>query len=202
MVAHAAADSRSMPRSKSWGAPAWNSSSTAPAHARAIVDGIGQLPGTEVLWNSQLNQGLVRFIDARPGAGETDHDARTDTVIAAVNATGEAFFSGTTWRGKLSDASQRRQLANVGIRRATGHQRGSLRADARKSIYGPKATRCARLWRPIGPVPVTAPGLRPLAPQLGSRQSACRLPRRGPESGGRRPSPDRRRRPGSPRRLR
>jgi glutamate/tyrosine decarboxylase-like PLP-dependent enzyme len=70
------------------------------AHARAIVDGIGQLPGTEVLWNSQLNQGLVRFIDARPGAGETDHDARTDTVIAAVNATGEAFFSGTTWRGK------------------------------------------------------------------------------------------------------
>jgi glutamate/tyrosine decarboxylase-like PLP-dependent enzyme len=70
------------------------------AHARAIVDGIGQLPGTEVLWNSQLNQGLVRFIDARPGAGETDHDARTDTVIAAINATGEAFFSGTTWRGK------------------------------------------------------------------------------------------------------
>ena len=70
------------------------------AHARAIVAGIGELPGAEVLWRPQLNQGLVRFLDARPGADETDHDARTDAVIAAVNATGEAFFSGTTWRGK------------------------------------------------------------------------------------------------------
>jgi glutamate/tyrosine decarboxylase-like PLP-dependent enzyme len=35
-----------------------------------------------------INQGLLRFGD------------RTDDVIAAVNATGEAFFSGTTWRGE------------------------------------------------------------------------------------------------------
>jgi hypothetical protein len=25
---------------------------------------------------------------------------RTDDIIAAINATGEAFFSGTTWRGE------------------------------------------------------------------------------------------------------
>lgn len=57
-------------------------------HARAIVDGIGALPGTEVLWRPSINQGLVRFLD-RP----------TDEVIAAIAATGEAFFSATTWRG-------------------------------------------------------------------------------------------------------
>jgi glutamate/tyrosine decarboxylase-like PLP-dependent enzyme len=64
-------------------------------HARAIVDGIGRLPGAQVLWQPSINQGLVRFLDLA-GAG---HDQRTDHVIAAINATGEAFFSGTTWRG-------------------------------------------------------------------------------------------------------
>jgi glutamate/tyrosine decarboxylase-like PLP-dependent enzyme len=58
-------------------------------HARAIVDGIGSLPGVEVLWRPIINQGLVRFGDER----------RTDQVIAAIAATGEAFFTGTTWRG-------------------------------------------------------------------------------------------------------
>lgn len=42
----------------------------------------------------------MRFLDRRPGATDDDHDRRTDSVIAAVNATGEAFFSGTTWRGQ------------------------------------------------------------------------------------------------------
>jgi glutamate/tyrosine decarboxylase-like PLP-dependent enzyme len=70
------------------------------AQARALVTGIGTLTGAEVLWTPHLNQGLVRFRALRPGATEADHDERTDAVIAAVNATGEAFFSGTTWRGK------------------------------------------------------------------------------------------------------
>jgi len=48
----------------------------------------------------QINQGLVRFHDPRPGATEEDHDRRTDEVMAAINATGEAFFTGTTWRGQ------------------------------------------------------------------------------------------------------
>ncbi|HEV7999331.1 MAG TPA: pyridoxal-dependent decarboxylase [Planctomycetaceae bacterium] len=70
------------------------------AHAKAIVTGIGNLPGAEVLWMPQLNQGLVHFLDTGPGATEVDHAAQTDAVIGAVNARGEAFFSGTTWRGK------------------------------------------------------------------------------------------------------
>ncbi len=69
-------------------------------HARELVARIGEFPGAEVLWAPQINQGLVRFLDERPGATDADHDRRTDQVIAAIRATGEAFFYGTTWRGK------------------------------------------------------------------------------------------------------
>ncbi len=69
-------------------------------HAHSIVMGIGGLPGAEVLWEPAINQGLVRFLDQSPGATEEDHDRRTDQVVAAINATGEAFFGGTTWRGR------------------------------------------------------------------------------------------------------
>ncbi|HTB17598.1 MAG TPA: pyridoxal-dependent decarboxylase, partial [Bryobacteraceae bacterium] len=62
------------------------------AHASAMVDGIGRLPGAQVLWRPSINQGLVRFLDPS-GA---DHDRRTDDVIGAINASGEAFFGGTT----------------------------------------------------------------------------------------------------------
>ena len=76
-------------------------------HARAIVDGIGGLPGVEVLWRPTINQGLVRFGD----------DRRTDEVIAAIAATGEAFFTGTTWRGmramRVSVCSWRTSEADV-----------------------------------------------------------------------------------------
>lgn len=64
-------------------------------HARTIVDGIGNLRGAELLWRPAINQGLVRFLD--PDGSE--HDRRTDEVIAAVQQGGEAFFTGTTWRG-------------------------------------------------------------------------------------------------------
>ena len=49
---------------------------------------------------SGLNQGLVRFLSPRTGASEADHDARTDQVIAAINASGEAFFGGVTYKGR------------------------------------------------------------------------------------------------------
>lgn len=68
--------------------------------ARRLVKGIGALPGAELVWEPQINQGLVRFLDPRPGATESEHDQRTDTVTAAVVASGEALFSNTTWRGK------------------------------------------------------------------------------------------------------
>jgi glutamate/tyrosine decarboxylase-like PLP-dependent enzyme len=70
------------------------------AHCHSIVTGIGALEGAEALWTPELDQGLVRFLDPRPGATEQDHDAHTDRVIAAINASGEAFFGGVTWNGR------------------------------------------------------------------------------------------------------
>jgi glutamate/tyrosine decarboxylase-like PLP-dependent enzyme len=69
-------------------------------HAAELVRRIGQLPGAEVVWAPTLNQGLLRFPDARPGATEEDHASRTEKVIAAILETGEAFFGPSTWRGK------------------------------------------------------------------------------------------------------
>ena len=67
-------------------------------HARALTIRLGALDGAELLWEPIINQGLVRFPSSKSGATAADHDRRTDEVIAAVTATGEAFFSGTTWR--------------------------------------------------------------------------------------------------------
>ena len=68
-------------------------------HAAAIVDGAAALPGVEVLCRPRINQGLVRFLDPRPGATDADHDRRTDEVAALVVSSGEALFACTTWRG-------------------------------------------------------------------------------------------------------
>ena len=70
------------------------------AYCHAIVTGIGALDGAEVLWEPELDQGLVRFLDPRAGATDADHDVYTDAVIAAINATGEAFFGGVTWKDR------------------------------------------------------------------------------------------------------
>ncbi len=59
-------------------------------HARTLVEGIGALPGAEVLWMPRINQGLVRF---------HGDDRRTDQVIAAILEDGSAYFGGVTWRG-------------------------------------------------------------------------------------------------------
>jgi glutamate/tyrosine decarboxylase-like PLP-dependent enzyme len=69
-------------------------------HARSLVTEIGSLAGAELIWKPQINQGLVRFLDSRVGSSQQDHDRRTDQMIAKINSTGEAFFSGTTWRGR------------------------------------------------------------------------------------------------------
>jgi glutamate/tyrosine decarboxylase-like PLP-dependent enzyme len=68
-------------------------------HARAIVDGAAALPGVQVVCSPRINQGLLRFLDPRPGATETDHDRRTEEVTARIVASGEALFACTTWRG-------------------------------------------------------------------------------------------------------
>jgi glutamate/tyrosine decarboxylase-like PLP-dependent enzyme len=69
-------------------------------HARAITEGIGALPGAEVVSLPRLNQGLVRFPDPRPGATPEEHDSHTAAVIERVQRSGEAFFGSTVWRGR------------------------------------------------------------------------------------------------------
>jgi len=70
------------------------------AQARTLVTEIGRLEGAELVWEPQINHGLVRFLDPRAGASASDHDRRTDEMISRINASGIAFFSGTTWRGR------------------------------------------------------------------------------------------------------
>jgi len=68
-------------------------------HASSLARGISALPNVELIAAPTLNQGLVRFLDPN-SSHETDHDLRTDAVIQAINDTGEAFFSGATWKGR------------------------------------------------------------------------------------------------------
>jgi len=69
-------------------------------HTRTLVTRVSELPGVEVLSRPVLNQALVRFTSSKAEASEQDHDSKTDEVIAAVAATGEAFFTSTTWHGR------------------------------------------------------------------------------------------------------
>jgi glutamate/tyrosine decarboxylase-like PLP-dependent enzyme len=84
---------------------------------RALAYGIGALEDAERLTDPEINQALVRFLDPRPGATEEDHAKRTDAVITAVNASGEAFFGPVTWRGiramRISVVSWRTREADL-----------------------------------------------------------------------------------------
>lgn len=62
------------------------------AHARRFAGRVAELPGCEVLNEVVLNQVLFRFAD----------DAATNAVLAAVQASGEAWMSGTTWDGRAA----------------------------------------------------------------------------------------------------
>jgi glutamate/tyrosine decarboxylase-like PLP-dependent enzyme len=68
--------------------------------AHALVTRIGSLEGAEIVWEPQINQGLLRFLDPRGGSSATDSDAFTDRIMADILVSGEAFFTGTTWRGR------------------------------------------------------------------------------------------------------
>jgi glutamate/tyrosine decarboxylase-like PLP-dependent enzyme len=72
-------------------------------HAHALVTRIGALEGAEVVWEPQINQGLVRFLNPRKAHPKDDadnDDTLTDRIIAEILASGEAFFTGTTWHGR------------------------------------------------------------------------------------------------------
>jgi glutamate/tyrosine decarboxylase-like PLP-dependent enzyme len=67
--------------------------------ATQLVSALGSLDGVEVLSHPIINQGLVTFLPpaADPAA---DPAVFNDEVIAAINAEGTAFFSGTTYNGR------------------------------------------------------------------------------------------------------
>jgi hypothetical protein len=79
---------------------------------------------------SEFNQSLVRFLAPGADATDADHDRRTDAVIAAINASGEAFFGGVTWRGRramrISVCNWRTSEADVARAIAAAH--AALRA--------------------------------------------------------------------------
>lgn len=68
--------------------------------AAQLAHGLAALPGVELVAAPTLNQCLVRFVDVRPAATQSDHDAHTNRMIEAINREGTAFFSGTTWEGR------------------------------------------------------------------------------------------------------
>jgi glutamate/tyrosine decarboxylase-like PLP-dependent enzyme len=96
--------------------------------ATQLVDGLACLPAVEVLARPRINQGLVRFLDR-----EGNHDAHTDRVIAAIQASGKAWFGGTTWRDKramrISVCSWRTTRVDVAIALAAVEQ--ALKAASR-----------------------------------------------------------------------
>ena len=67
--------------------------------ARRMADRLAAEPGVEVLNDVVLNQVLVRFpVDGDASAG----DARTDAVVAAVQADGTCWLGGTRWHGQAA----------------------------------------------------------------------------------------------------
>ena len=58
--------------------------------ARLFAEGIGEQDGVEVLNDVVLNQVLFRYED----------DARTDAILARVQASGRIWLSGTSWDGR------------------------------------------------------------------------------------------------------
>ena len=65
------------------------------ALTRSLCDGLAQLPDVRVLSAPTINQALVAF-----ESGGAPDDARTDRVVTALQAEGEAWFGATTWRGR------------------------------------------------------------------------------------------------------
>ena len=67
-------------------------------HARRFAAGLESAPGVRILNDVVLNQVLVRFED--PSGDAAGGDARTDAVIAAVQADGTIWLGGTKWHGQ------------------------------------------------------------------------------------------------------
>lgn len=94
-------------------------------HAMALARGIGALEGAELVAAPTLNQALVRFPDPH-GGSDAGHDRHTDAVIAAINAEGTAFFSGTLWQGRRA-----MRISVVNWRTNHGDVRATIEAVSR-----------------------------------------------------------------------
>lgn len=106
--------------------------------AAGIVAGVGALEGAEVFWTPQINQGMVRFLDPRDGAGDVDHDTFTERVMAGILASGEAFFTGTTWRGRraMRVSVSNWQTTAAEVERVIRAVAGALRAQRSAVLTG------------------------------------------------------------------
>jgi glutamate/tyrosine decarboxylase-like PLP-dependent enzyme len=74
------------------------------ARARQFAERLGRIDRAEILNDVTLDQVLVRF-RARSGTGDADpaaDDEITLRVVEAVQASGECWMSGTTWRGRAA----------------------------------------------------------------------------------------------------
>lgn len=69
-------------------------------YAHDLVIGIGRLRGAVVIWEPQINQGLIRFVHPELNFTEDENDVFTDMMIERINASGKLFIGGTTWNGK------------------------------------------------------------------------------------------------------
>lgn len=69
-------------------------------YANLLVTKLGSLDKTTIVWEPRINQGLVRFLSPKEKATDQDHDQFTETIMEKISASGEAFFSPTTWDGK------------------------------------------------------------------------------------------------------
>jgi glutamate/tyrosine decarboxylase-like PLP-dependent enzyme len=67
------------------------------AHARHMAERLGAAAGVEILNEVVLNQVLVRF--SAPGDDAKASDARTQSVIDAVQRDGTCWVGGTRWHG-------------------------------------------------------------------------------------------------------
>ena len=109
------------------------------ARARALADGLAELPGCEVLNDVVLNQVLIRFED----------DATTDAVLGAVQESGEAWTSGTTRDGRkairLSVSNWQTSEDDVGARIAAfAAARAGLRVAGSGRATGETRSRSLR----------------------------------------------------------
>lgn len=69
-------------------------------HAAAIVEAFRDFKHTEVLAYPIINQGVLRFINPLAPDDEARNDRFTEDIIAEINASGEAFFQPSTFKGK------------------------------------------------------------------------------------------------------